>query len=169
MDRMARALAEAWPDVTLRRAVRIVRTEVIAASNWASQQGAEQTAEDYGIELEKEWLATPDSRVRDSHSAADGQRVGLRDPFTVGGYSAQYPGDPSLPASERVQCRCAVAHVPVEGRRASFLDRRDAEIRATYPALKAEHGAYAARLELAERHALSERQVRRVLFDGSRA
>jgi HK97 family phage portal protein len=89
------------------RAERIARTEVISAYNAATTRGAEALPRD--VVIAREWIATRDSRVRDSHAAADGQvqLVGL--PFTVSGRAASYPGDPSLPASETVNCRCAVA------------------------------------------------------------
>lgn len=167
MDALARRLADEWPDVTAARALRIVRTEVIAASNWGAQKGAERTAEEFGLELEREWLATSDGRVRDEHADADGQRRGMAEPFSVGGYAADYPGDPALPASQRVNCRCALAFVPVEQKAAKgrrWRIERDEEIRAAYPALMERHGAEAAKTLLAEEHAVSERTVERAVY-----
>ena len=91
------------------RATLIARTETIAATNGANMAAYRIS----GVELRKEWLATGDARTRDTHRAASGQLVERDAPFTVGGYPADYPGDPNLPASERVNCRCAV--LPVRG------------------------------------------------------
>lgn len=55
---------------------------------------------------QKEWHAVHDSRTRFDHVKADGQRVGVNEPFDIGGYKAQYPHDPNLPARESVNCRC---------------------------------------------------------------
>jgi hypothetical protein len=59
-------------------------------------------------DLEKVWIATIDSRTRDTHFAADGQRAPLRGKFTVGGVQLDRPGDPTGPAREVRNCRCRV-------------------------------------------------------------
>lgn len=83
-------------------AERNARTATISSSN-AGQHSAFQDADSVVAE---EWLATSGSRTRDTHAAANGQIVGLDSTFTVGGHAARYPGDPSLPASEVINCRC---------------------------------------------------------------
>lgn len=59
---------------------------------------------------EKEWASIHDLRTRDSHVAADTQKVPLNDPFTIGedGEKMMYPGDPSASAKERINCRCRI-------------------------------------------------------------
>jgi HK97 family phage portal protein len=86
----------------------IARTEVVSASNRASDFAAHET----GLNLEKEWIATKDDRTRESHEAVDGQRVKLDAPFVVNGHDMLYPGDSSqgAPASEIIQCRCTVGY-----------------------------------------------------------
>ncbi|WP_339171470.1 phage portal protein [Anoxybacillus sp. FSL W8-1294] len=84
------------------RSMVIARTEVISASNAGSRYAAKQT----GLQLEKEWVATADKRTRKSHKKADGQRRGIDEPYEVGGHKLMYPGDPSGPAEEVIQCRC---------------------------------------------------------------
>jgi hypothetical protein len=64
-------------------------------------------AEETGDEFEQVWLATIDRRTRSTHKTADGQRVPVGQPFTVGGSSLRYPGDPLGPAKETIQCRCS--------------------------------------------------------------
>lgn len=90
------------------RAVVTARTELVSASNLGSQMGAEST----GLKLTKSWLATTDGRTRDSHVQVNGQTVGLKESYTVGGHPARYPGDPMLPAAEVVQCRCSQSYKP---------------------------------------------------------
>lgn len=92
------------------QAVTIVRTELITASNVGSLMGAEAT----GLRLNKFWIATPGARTRPTHQAAAGQTVALSQSFTVGGFAARYPGDPLLPAKERVRCRCSIGYKPRE-------------------------------------------------------
>ena len=59
----------------------------------------------------KEWLATPDARTRETHRVADGQRVPLTDQFTVGGAALMFPGDPTGPPDQVINCRCSIAYV----------------------------------------------------------
>jgi len=56
----------------------------------------------------KTWLATIDGRVRDTHEGADGQTVGNREEFIVGGEALQRPLDPSGSIANTINCRCAV-------------------------------------------------------------
>ena len=87
------------------RAIRIARTEVIAASNLGSRAGALST----GLNLDHEWLsAMQPNRTRDDHMAANGQRVPIDLPFEVGGYLLMFPGDSSrgAAAEEVINCRC---------------------------------------------------------------
>lgn len=94
-------------DISARTSVLVARTQVIEASN----AGSFQTAQVSGIEMRKEWIATPDLRTRPTHLQADGQRVDLADNFVVGGYSAMFPAAPSLPPAERYNCRCTIGYV----------------------------------------------------------
>ncbi len=101
--------------VTARSATLVARTSVIDAAN----MGSLSTAKASGLEMEKEWMATPstfspiakDPRTRPTHWAANGDRVPLHGNFTVGGYPADRPGDPALPPQERDNCRCTVGYV----------------------------------------------------------
>lgn len=93
--------------LSARTAVMVARTSVIEASNAGSMAMARVS----GLEMLKEWIATPDLRTRPTHLAADGQRVALSEPFIVGGYSADFPAAPTLPPSERYRCRCTQGYV----------------------------------------------------------
>lgn len=72
----------------------------------AVQAQADDTAHGVVEELQKTWICTLDGRTRDTHWAADGQRVALHSAFTVGGEQMQYPGDESASPSEWKNCRC---------------------------------------------------------------
>ena len=84
----------------------IARTETIKASN----AGSNTLYKNWGV-MGKEWLATMDDRVRDTHAAASGQIVGIDEKFEVGGHLMQYPGDPTGPAEEIINCRCSILPV----------------------------------------------------------
>lgn len=93
--------SERWPN----RATVIARTEAIGALNAGRAESFRALAEEEpDEELERIWLATDDPRTRDSHRAADGQRVALGQPFQVGGFELAFPGDPSGPPQEVIQC-----------------------------------------------------------------
>jgi Phage Mu protein F like protein len=89
-------------------AARIARTEVHTAANIASDTAARST----GLDMVKEWASTEDSRTRQSHRDADGQRREMDEPFSVGGSSLAFPGDPNGPAREVINCRCVVLYHP---------------------------------------------------------
>jgi hypothetical protein len=94
------------------RSVTIAATEVIAASNYGSQEAATQSE----LALNKVWLATEDAHTRQTHRDADGQEVGLDEPFEVGDSQLMFPGDSSLgaDASEIVRCRCTQYYKRIE-------------------------------------------------------
>lgn len=92
------------PEFDRNRAIKVARTETMAASNAGEHESYNQC--DYVIG--KEWLSSHDSRVRSTHAAANGQKRKLDEPFDVGGYKLMFPGDSSLGAAakEIVHCRC---------------------------------------------------------------
>jgi hypothetical protein len=94
---------ERWPN----RATVVARTETMSALNAGRTDTFVAVAEETGDEFEQVWLSTIDRRTRATHKTADGQRVPIGQPFTVGGVSLRYPGDPLGPAKEIIQCRCS--------------------------------------------------------------
>lgn len=92
---------------------RLVRTEATAAANFATMESA--TTIFPKEQMQKEWIASFDDRTRSTHSEADGQIVMANDTFFVGGSQMMFPGDPSAPAAEVINCRCSVAYIPIEG------------------------------------------------------
>lgn len=93
---------ERWPN----RAVVIARTETLGALNGSRFDAFAAFDEETDDEMERMWLSTVDQRTRPTHVAADMQRVGVTDPFMVGGFPLMFPGDPTGPAAEVIQCRC---------------------------------------------------------------
>lgn len=86
-------------------AAAVTRTEVNAVCNLAAMDAAYRQGKRF-----KTWKTFGDAKVRPSHKAANGQRVPLDMPFTVGGYEMMFPNDSSLgaPAGEVVNCRCVL-------------------------------------------------------------
>lgn len=95
-------------------AVRNARTAMTGAQN-AGRQEAYGRAEKMGLPIKKCWVATKDGRTRHEHGAADGQTVGLTEPFIIGGYKMQYPGEPSAPGHLVYNCRCTTRTVESDG------------------------------------------------------
>lgn len=95
------------------QAERLVRTEATAAANFAQSQAAQTIFSPE--QMQKEWIASFDDRVRDTHAQADGQIVMANNTFLVGGQPMMFPGDPAGGAAETINCRCSVAYFPIEG------------------------------------------------------
>lgn len=95
------------------QAERLVRTEATAAANFAQAQAAQTIFPPE--QMQKEWIASFDDRVRDTHAQADGQIVMANNTFLVGGQPMMFPGDPAGGAAETINCRCSVAYFPIEG------------------------------------------------------
>lgn len=85
-------------------AMRTARTLITSVQN-GGRIDAFRRAEGMGIELVKVWLATPDSRVRDSHARLDGEERKTDDEFSNG---CRYPGDPNGDPAEVYNCRCTL-------------------------------------------------------------
>lgn len=90
------------------------RTEANGAANTSAYE-VNQRVDDLFPEVDggisKQWSATHDLRTRKSHRDADGQTVGLDEPFRVGTASLAYPSDPAGPPGETIQCRCTMLTV----------------------------------------------------------
>jgi uncharacterized protein with gpF-like domain len=91
------------------RAGTIARTETHSAANVAAQA----TAKAAGVQMKREWVSAKNERTRKSHKDADGQVVGMNEPFKVGGYDLMFPSDyaSNAPARLTINCRCAVAYI----------------------------------------------------------
>ena len=91
---------------------------------WVSNEEAERVARTESTFIENDvnyriyqqagvtklmWITMGDHRVRDAHKSLHGQVRPLGKPFVSGlGNELKYPGDPSAPVEEIVNCRCRV-------------------------------------------------------------
>lgn len=115
---IARMIRDAIPAISMRRGALIARTETHGAANFGANAAAEET----GLNIRKEWVAADDERTRLDHAQAGNRYsvggeigpIGMKDAFDVGGSLLMYPGDPSGPADQVINCRCAIAHIVVD-------------------------------------------------------
>ena len=103
MDKIARQISREQGEIDLWKALRIARTETVAASNY----GVELGAEDLPGTKAKVWISSFTTTSREDHMAMDGIMVDLGQPFDVGGESLMYPGDPTGSPGNIINCRCA--------------------------------------------------------------
>lgn len=95
------------------RGTNIARTESLGALNEAMDESLRQTVDEGLVRPEnirRTWVSAGDGRVRDAHSAMNGQEVSLEEPFIDPntGERLMHPGDRSLGASAKniINCRC---------------------------------------------------------------
>lgn len=92
----------------LLRGETIARTEMLTALAESQREAYEQAIASGAVnrqDIRKIWRATRDNRTRDSHRHVDSESVGMDERFSNG---LLYPHEPGAPASEVVNCRCAV-------------------------------------------------------------
>lgn len=85
-------------------AIRNARTMITASQNSGRIAGFRQ-AESDGVIMQKVWIATEDSRTRDSHIAINGEMQDNNKPFSNG---LMFPGDWGGRAEEVYNCRCTL-------------------------------------------------------------
>jgi len=123
-DRIRPILTASGTDLWPNRATTIARTETIGAVNAGAYFAALRDAEREGDPAPmKVWLATEDTRTRPTHRRADGQRTLLSEPFHVGVGRLQFPGDPTGPPQEVINCRCTFLPVTL-GEELDWTDRQ---------------------------------------------
>ena len=129
-------------DMNHTAAVRNARTSMTAAQN-AGRVESYKHAQDMGIEIEQEWLATLDGRTRHSHRQMDGERIPVaKDKWHPAKFSngCRYPGDPQAPAWEIYNCRCTLV-AAIKGIDQSDAPRNSKLGGMSYGEWKAEHKA----------------------------
>lgn len=104
-------------------AIRNARTAVTGAEN-AGRIDSYIRAQNMGIKMKQVWMATLDSRTRDSHAMMDGEK---RDPGKKFSNGCRYPGDPEGKPGEIYNCRCTLV-AEVEG--SDAYDPSDLSVRA---------------------------------------
>lgn len=96
-------------NTTASNALRIARTEGNRALN-AGAYANSMAAVDAGIDLQRQYMATQDTRTREQSGAMDGQRRPANKPFNYGGYSWFIPGNSGNPAYD-INDRCTVIDI----------------------------------------------------------
>lgn len=91
-------------------AIRNARTLMTGVQN-AGRMDAINRANDLGIESQKQWLATLDSRTRHWHRQLDGQIMPVDKPFKNDIGKIMYPGDPNADGANLYNCRCTLLTV----------------------------------------------------------
>ena len=110
------------------RARRIVRTEVMRASNMASMMAADS----HDFYVDKQWISARDNRTRRiprdqfDHVELDGVIVKYDETFNETGkdgepVAAMQPGDISAPPGFTINCRCTVAFIPRRDKNGNLL------------------------------------------------
>lgn len=94
-------------DMNKSSAIRNARTMMTSAEN-GGRFNSYLRAEDLGINVEKQWLATLDGRTRHSHAAQDGEHVPIKEEFSNG---LMFPADPDGDPREVYNCRCTMVAV----------------------------------------------------------
>ena len=110
------------------------RTAVTQAQN-AGRLAQMEDAADMGIKIEKQWLATLDSRTRHWHRDRDGETVPYNEEFTGG---LEYPGDPAGDPADVYNCRCTMISIYPEYRDISHQTR----VRMAYGEYEDEEGIH---------------------------
>nr|DAH15506.1 MAG TPA: minor capsid protein [Caudoviricetes sp.] len=127
IPKIANDLQSRMQDMSRASAIRTARTAITAAQN-AGRLDTYRAAQDMGIKLKKQWLATLDNRTRHAHAVLDGQTVDVDKPFKVDGYELMYPGDSSAPGYLVYNCRCTqIAEVDGEDTSSGGRRARDPE------------------------------------------
>ena len=111
VDKIGSRIRSVAGPISALRANIIARTETHTAANFGAQEAAELT----GLNMKREWVSAQDARTRDTseadHVDADGQTVGMKEPFIVSGERLCFPGDPSGSAANVINCRCSVVFI----------------------------------------------------------
>lgn len=105
-------------------AVRNARTMTTAAENAGIFHSYER-AEKMGIKGQKMWMATHDSRTRDSHAMIDGETRNLQEKFSN---DMLKPGDVEGRPEERYNCRCRIVYVSNRSQLKQYYDEQNKKV-----------------------------------------
>lgn len=94
------------------RAMLIARTESTRSTNKAAVASM-QEGQSAGLDIRKEWLASADGKVRDTHVLLDGVQIGVNEDFeTDTGATGGMPGGFNE-AAEDCNCRCTIVPIVI--------------------------------------------------------
>lgn len=106
MDKIASRL-QSVTAMTAKAAIRNARTAVTSAENKGRLDSMVEL-EKHGAILEKQWLATSDSRTRDWHRELNGKTAEIDEAFENAMGEIRYPGDPQAKPANVYNCRCTL-------------------------------------------------------------
>ena len=106
MDKIAKRIMNVQ-EMNKTQAIRSARTIVTGAENKGRQDSYKRAEED-GIVMKREWIATNDSRTRHWHAELDGVEVDVDEPWVNEFGEIMFPGDPSAEPANTYNCRCSM-------------------------------------------------------------
>ena len=107
MDKIAKRMMNVQ-EMNKTQAIRSARTIVTGAENKGRQDSYKRAEED-GIVMKREWIATNDSRTRQWHAELDGVEVDIDEPWVNEFGEIMFPGDPSADPANTYNCRCSMS------------------------------------------------------------
>lgn len=110
IPKIAKRMAADTSSTNMKAMVRYARTALTGAQN-AGRMETMHRAEDMGIRVKKQWLATLDARTRDSHRHLDGDVKDIDEPFRSDFGKIMFPGDPAAHPGDVYNCRCTMVYV----------------------------------------------------------
>ena len=99
-EQLIKRVEDTYGNIKKNRAALIARTEVHNATQFGTLEGYKQA----GLEI-KIWVAVGDAATRSTHFAIDGEERPIGQKFSNG---LNFPGDPTGPAEETINCRCVI-------------------------------------------------------------
>lgn len=106
LDEIARRLSEETGEKALNVLRRNARTGFTGAMNAGSLLAMKRARDEFGIRLQKRWMATLDDKTRTSHARLDGQVQDIDQPFDSLLGPIMCPGDPDAEPANVWNCRC---------------------------------------------------------------
>lgn len=124
LDKIAHRIGKQTGETNASAMLRNARTMQTGAQNAGRIEGLHQ-AQELGIKVKKQWMATLDSHTRDAHADLDGQIADVDEPFDSELGPIMYPGDPDADPANVWNCRCTLVYVYPEY--PNSMERRDNE------------------------------------------
>lgn len=109
MDKISKRIMNVQ-EMNKTQAIRSARTIVTGAENKGRQDSYKRAEED-GIVMKREWIATNDSRTRHWHAELDGVEVDIDEPWHNEFGEIMFPGDPSADPANTYNCRCSMRSI----------------------------------------------------------
>lgn len=112
----AKAIQVGMKAASLQRATMIARTEMVGAVSAGALAATRLVEQQTGDEYVKVWMTAPGAMYprHEDYEGLDGQTVRTGAPFEVGAAMLMYPGDPTGPPGEVINCRCSLSFKSAE-------------------------------------------------------